>query len=892
MSNGMKREVPAKIGKYDVLDVLGRGGMGVVYRARDSRIGREVAIKTLTEGFAGSPEMLRRFYQEAGHTGTLRHPNIVTVYDFGDEDGQPYIVMEYLDGQPLDRIIRDKHLIDLATRVSIIDQVCCALGYAHERGVIHRDVKPANIVVQRDGLVKLLDFGIARTEIQPADSMVTQTGTLVGTPAYMAPERLRGESFDGRSDIFSTGVVLYQLLTGVLPFAADYPENIQQILHQDPSPLSKHLASCPAQLDVVVARALAKNPQQRYARADDMAADLKPVGRQLRSERASELMGEARAAVTAQQYDRAREILNQLLRSDSQHTGARRLMTSVERQLSKQATKQRVQQMIRLVHESINARNWDQARSVCSEALGLEATNRELLALHAKIDAATQTREQIQLLLREAEAARHAGNYDEARRNAGKASHLDPSDSRVQAVCRLLEQEAEEATRKARLRELLRTASSCIASGLLAEAAKALDEAEQTSSADLELLHLRDELADAMRREERRTVIQTLQEHIDLAVTHEDLLAAMNDLATGLAKYPTEPVLLRMKLQLEPRLRDQNNRKMIADVTAACRQLSSAGALERIREALAALPGNPELMALEAAMLQRQTRTEREQRQTGYLRRARELLDRHLYLEAVTVLEECESQGFSSAELTDLLETARQAASQRTQEELAERIFPEVRRLSNLGDYAAVIRLLETVLQRVDDSALHRELAEAQEKQKSLDQQVDQVLALLKRYRELELFDAIPGLVDALPPTISKDERIRAERQIAHEGLRVERELCELYGSIYARLDRADPAAWTQAEQKSNHAGVHAKMASVQNRLRERLRAIADDNVRRSIAASQAAAPDDSNAARELLESVSLWKPVCSAEVQAAWTAAQAEAAAAQKILRFRKRMG
>jgi serine/threonine protein kinase len=209
---------PIRIGKYDVLDILGRGGMGIVYRARDSRIGRNVAIKTLTEGFSGNEEMLKRFYQEAGHTGNLRHPNIVIIYDFGDENGLPYIVMEYLDGDPLDQLIREKIPLHLSVKLEIIEQVCLALSYAHAQGMIHRDVKPANVIVQQDGLAKLLDFGIARADEDRVDGGMTRTGTLVGTPAYMAPERLEGIKFDGRSDIFSVGVVLYQLLTGRLPF--------------------------------------------------------------------------------------------------------------------------------------------------------------------------------------------------------------------------------------------------------------------------------------------------------------------------------------------------------------------------------------------------------------------------------------------------------------------------------------------------------------------------------------------------------------------------------------------------------------------------------------------------------------------------------------------------
>jgi serine/threonine-protein kinase len=149
-----------RIGKYEVIDLLGRGGMGLVYRAFDRQLNREVAIKTVTEGFTGDQDMLQRFYREAAKTAALRHSNIVIVHDLGEQDGFPYIVMEYLSGEPLDRLIQSRKNVPLAFKLRIVEQVCYALGYAHRNDVIHRDVKPANIIVQPDGSAKLLDFGI------------------------------------------------------------------------------------------------------------------------------------------------------------------------------------------------------------------------------------------------------------------------------------------------------------------------------------------------------------------------------------------------------------------------------------------------------------------------------------------------------------------------------------------------------------------------------------------------------------------------------------------------------------------------------------------------------------------------------------------------------------
>ncbi len=262
------------IGKYEVTGVLGRGGMGVVYQAEDKRIGRLVAIKTLTEGFSSQADMMERFYREA-HAGILHHPNIVVVYDLGDEDGIPFIVMEYVEGKGLDRLIASGRELSLIDKLKMVEQICAALGYAHRHGVVHRDIKPANVIVQPDGVPKIVDFGIAR--MKSTDSGLTRTGTFVGTIDYMAPERLKGQPFDGRSDIFSTGVMLYLLLTGHLPFSGEDLAVLHQLVNTPHPPLGACLSGHPSALDGIIDRALAKDPDRRYATAEEFGAALHAV---------------------------------------------------------------------------------------------------------------------------------------------------------------------------------------------------------------------------------------------------------------------------------------------------------------------------------------------------------------------------------------------------------------------------------------------------------------------------------------------------------------------------------------------------------------------------------------------------------------------------------------
>src|SRR5438067_206766 len=230
-----------KIGKYDVIDVLGEGGMGIVYRAVDNRIGRLVAIKMMTGGYADNPDLLKRFYREAQSTGSLQHPNIVTVYDLGDQDGNPYLVMEYLEGESLDSIINSHRNLSILEKIGYMSDVCQGLAYAHQRGIVHRDIKPGNVMVLKSGNVRIVDFGIAHIA-QLGDKSVTRTGQIIGSLGYMSPEQVNGRAVDKRTDIFSTAVVLYQLLTYTLPFDAETTAaTLLKIVHDPPPPLGRFL---------------------------------------------------------------------------------------------------------------------------------------------------------------------------------------------------------------------------------------------------------------------------------------------------------------------------------------------------------------------------------------------------------------------------------------------------------------------------------------------------------------------------------------------------------------------------------------------------------------------------------------------------------------------------
>jgi serine/threonine protein kinase len=242
-----------------------------VFKGRDPLIGRAVAVKTITSGVAESVDLLERFYREARAAGGLQHPNIVTIYEMAESGGSPFIAMEYLEGESLEKLVARQAALPLGTKVSYVIQTARALDFAHRRGVIHRDVKPANIVVTADGVVKVVDFGIARI----ADTSKTQTGSMLGTLAYMAPEQLRGQYADAQGDIWALGVVLYELLAYRRPFTGDnHAAVLLSILQNEPPPIRQIVPECPIALESILSRALRKDHRERYS---TMAAFLKDL---------------------------------------------------------------------------------------------------------------------------------------------------------------------------------------------------------------------------------------------------------------------------------------------------------------------------------------------------------------------------------------------------------------------------------------------------------------------------------------------------------------------------------------------------------------------------------------------------------------------------------------
>jgi len=277
------------ISHYRIVGKLGKGGMGVVYKAKDTRLDREVALKFLSDGMAQDQQALERFRREAKAASALNHPNICTVYDIGEESGKAFIVMEYLDGAALKDLIGG-HPMELDRLLEISCEIADALGAAHVKNIIHRDIKPANIFMSEHGHAKVLDFGLAKIAVPGTKESEfktltgTQTGIVMGTLPYMSPEQLHGRQVDHRTDIYSLGAVLYEMATGQGPFVGDTTaELISSILRDTPKPVSGLRADLPMALERIIERCLAKQPAERYASVRELRGALELLRREMSS---------------------------------------------------------------------------------------------------------------------------------------------------------------------------------------------------------------------------------------------------------------------------------------------------------------------------------------------------------------------------------------------------------------------------------------------------------------------------------------------------------------------------------------------------------------------------------------------------------------------------------
>ena len=829
------------IGKYQVIRVLGRGGMGEVVLAQDD-LGRRVAIKKPFK--SAMEDGLARFKLEA-RASTLSHPNIPVVYEMGMQDGLPFIAMEFVEGEPLDKLIASGRPLDLITKLSIIEQVCSGLGHAHQKGIIHRDIKPANVILQPNGVAKIIDFGIAKIQNLEQTSGLTQTSQIIGSLHYIAPERFKGEAIDGRVDVFSAGVMLYLLLTGHLPFAGGEATASYRIVNEAHTALGQHIHDYPPALDAIMDQALAKDPHDRYATAEDFADALHDVIEDLKKSRVYQLFDDAERLTTESRYAPALELLDEALKLDPANTQARKLRKLVREHQERQKRAERLREIITRADEVLTAENYPEALSLLKEAQRLDATFPELAG---KIQAVEEKKRRYDLsvaALSELAAARDRGDITAALRIAERAIQQDPENSKLIAARGALAKQVETEALQRKVLTLLDTVHREIAAQHFPAAEQLLAEAEAIDPSHPKIDELRRELARLKEQEERRQLLEEIHRRVNEFLRADNYEQAVDLLNRAIDKLPAETTLHRMRVEVETAARKFDAKRFVDGAISSARELFPSApldALAGLQKAIEQMPGEERLVSYERTLRQEYDAHRVEQQLGSTLRKARDLISERQFEKAITFLESYQLESGNQADVGDLLTFARNELAGQQRRTLVERTATEARSLIREERLDEAIRLLEPASRDSGDATLARLLEEAREQQAAVARKLEVVQKRVTLLRERgELDEAVQVLQEYLAATPNNP---RVQELLT--ALLAEREHRQVTQQAIANARRATerrefPAAFESLRAVVLAYGESAEMTGEVQRIEAARAAFATEVVSRSIEAARAA---------------------------------------------------
>lgn len=699
-----------KIGKYEVLGELGHGAMGVVYRARDPIINRLVALKTITSGLADDPNLLERFYREARSAGGLQHPNIVTIYDMGDENNLPYIAMELIEGESLEQSIARRTNLPVALKLTYALQACRAFDYAHKRGIIHRDIKPGNVMVGRESVAKVVDFGIARV----LDTSKTQTGMLIGTFAYMSPEQYHGEHADERSDIWSFGVLLYELLSYQKPFTGHNPASLMHsICQEEPRPLLQVVPDCPRELEVIISRILRKSPGDRWQSMEDVLLELEPVSKELQSRSIAELVDRSRQLVEEGDFRQANELLREALKVDRANASARSLLEKVNAEIKRKLVRPKAQQHIekglslleegriqearaeaesalqldssfepaqelqKLVQQELDRAQLiaeclqgsgqriaegmpDDAELLLKKVLELDPANKQALALQEQVQNEKAERQRRLWLLEKMQEARvlwTQQRYEQSIEILTALQNEFPSEEDIQ---RLLETVREDQSEQC-CQRALESVRNCLAEGSYAECRAALFELQKQFPNDEEIVRLAEEvrLDEAKQRRlkglaEARTLLASGR--------YQDSIALLINLQ---AEFSEDQEISRVLSRAREEQAEEQRQKGILQVRSLLAARQYEECIAGLTELRNQFPEDEEISGLHEVVRQRQS----EQRKLNSLTEARTYLASGKYQDSIGVLLKLQKEFPGDAEVSPLLARAREEEAEKQKEQ-------------------------------------------------------------------------------------------------------------------------------------------------------------------------------------------------------------------------------
>lgn len=725
-----------KLGKYEINAELGRGSMGVVYGAVDPRLGRPVALKTMSPSVAGDPDLLKRFYREAQSAGQLRHPNIVTIYDIDEADGIPFIAMEFLEGESLEKLIAARRDVHVVKKLDIIIQSLRGLHYAHQHGIVHRDVKPANIVVLSDGLVKIVDFGIARI----GGGSMTRTGMVMGTPMFMSPEQVVGQTVDARSDIFSVGVILYELLAYQNPFLSeDVPSILYKILNVAPAPLSSLIPNCPQPLENIVMRALAKNREERFQSAEDMAFELQRVADSLKRHMVEIYITEGQRSIQDGNFTVAKESLQKVLEVDSDHNVAKELLAQVQEQIYTRQRAQKVDQSLRHAKEALEAQQFEEAIASLDDILRVEPGHAEAAQYKQYAVEWRERTRKIKQAMARAEKLLGDADLAGAKKQLEAVLQLDPEHTEARRILDTAVRELAEQDRARQVRQNTEAARTRLNEKNYPKAMELLNQALQLDPLNIEVESLIRLVRSGQEKDERRKRLEQRIAAIQEALSRNVYDQALTLAEAALGEFPEDPEVLKLHTEASRQAESQKKKKFIDGQISAARdfiqksQYSSAIAL--LERALESVPGDARLSSYLRTVKEAQENAEFQSVRQEALRSAKELILKKDFQGAIQTLEKALARTGQSPELVEFLEWARSQQADQQRQDRAKKVLTKAQASLRDQNFEEAVRTLEKAAELKDpevDSLLKTTREEGKEFEEQRESLVKRAAELLK----------------------------------------------------------------------------------------------------------------------------------------------------------------